>query len=56
MMGNTKNYKEKETIKERGTKRFRERVVEEKEAEKEIKDYERDLPVETNDEPVEHPL
>jgi hypothetical protein len=34
-----KNYKEKETLKERGTKRFQERLAEEKEAEKEIKQY-----------------
>ena len=34
-----KSYKEKETLKERGTKRFQERLAEEKEAEKEIKNY-----------------
>lgn len=34
-----KTYKEKETLKERGTKRFQERLAEEKEAEKEIKHY-----------------
>lgn len=33
------NYKEKETLRERGTKRYQERLVEEKEAEKEIKEY-----------------
>jgi hypothetical protein len=34
-----KSYKEKETLKERGTKRFQERLAEEKEAEKEIKQF-----------------
>jgi len=34
-----KSYKEKETLKERGTKRFQERLAEEAEAEKEIKNY-----------------
>jgi hypothetical protein len=34
-----KTYKEKETLKERGTKRFQERLAEEREAEKEIKNY-----------------
>lgn len=34
-----RTYKEKETLKERGTKRFQERLAEEKEAEKEIKNY-----------------
>ena len=34
-----KTYKEKETLKERGTKRFQERLAEEKEAEKEIKQF-----------------
>ena len=34
-----KNYKEKETLKERGTKRYQERLAEEAEAEKEIKQY-----------------
>jgi len=34
-----KNYKEKETLQERGTKKFRERVAEEKEANEEIKNY-----------------
>jgi hypothetical protein len=34
-----KNYKEQETLKERGTKRFQERIAEEKEAEQLIKDY-----------------
>lgn len=32
-------YKEKETLRERGTKRYQERLVEEKEAEQEIKQY-----------------
>jgi len=32
-------YKEKETLKERGTKRYQERLVEEQEAEEEIKQY-----------------
>jgi len=36
-----KNYKEKETLKERGTKRFQERLAEEKEAEKEIQNFEK---------------
>lgn len=35
----TKNYKEKENLKERGTKRFQERKAEEKEAEEEVKKY-----------------
>jgi len=35
-----KTYKEKETLVERGTKRFQERLAEEREAEKELKDYE----------------
>lgn len=34
-----KTYKEKETLKERGTKRFQERLAEEKEAEKEVKEF-----------------
>lgn len=34
-----KNYKEKETLRERGTKKYRERIAEEKEAEEEIKQY-----------------
>lgn len=34
-----KTYKEKETLQERGTKRYQERLAEEKEAEKEIKNY-----------------
>lgn len=33
------NYKEKETLRERGTKRYQERIVEEKEAEKEIEEF-----------------
>jgi hypothetical protein len=33
------NYKEIETIKERGKKRFQERLAEEKEAEREIKEF-----------------
>lgn len=38
-----RNYKEKETLVERGTKRFQERLAEEKEAEKELKEYEHNL-------------
>lgn len=38
-----KNYKEKETLKERGTKRFQERIAEEKEAEQLIKDFNLEL-------------
>ena len=34
-----KTYKEKETLKERGTKRYQERLAEEQEAEEEIKNY-----------------
>ena len=34
-----KNYKEKETIREKGTKRYQERIAEEQEAEQEIKNY-----------------
>ena len=33
------NYKEKETLRERGTKRYQERLVEEKEAEEEIAEF-----------------
>lgn len=48
-----KTYKEKETLQERGTKRYQERLVEQKEAEKEIKEYvlneeEDGLPVEND--------
>ncbi len=35
----TKTYKEQETLQERGKKRFQERVAEEKEAEREIKQF-----------------
>ena len=34
-----KSYKEKDTLRERGSKKFQERLVEEKEAEKEIKQF-----------------
>ncbi len=34
-----KTYKEKETLQERGTKRYQERLVEQKEAEQMIKEY-----------------
>jgi hypothetical protein len=34
-----KTYKEKENLKERGTKRYQERKVQEQEAEEEIKNY-----------------
>lgn len=36
---NSQKYKEKETLRERGTKKYQERLAEEKEAEKEIEDY-----------------
>lgn len=43
-MGNTRTkntkYKEKETLRKKGSKRYQERVNETKEAEQEIKDYE----------------
>ncbi len=35
----SRNWKEQESIKERGTKRYQERLVEEEEAEKEIRNY-----------------
>lgn len=35
----SKTYKEKDTLRERGTKKYRERIAEEKEAEDEIKQY-----------------
>lgn len=38
-----KNYKEKETIRERGKKRYLERISEEEEAEQEIKNYKPDV-------------
>lgn len=34
-----KNYKEKETIREKGTKKFQKRVAEEQEAEEEIQQF-----------------
>lgn len=34
-----RTHKEKETLQERGTKRYQERLVEQKEAEKEIKEF-----------------
>lgn len=36
----TKTHKEENTIKERGTKRYQERVAEEKEAEQQIREFE----------------
>lgn len=39
-MTKTRGYKEKETLVERGTKRYQERLAEEREAERELKDYE----------------
>ena len=43
-MGNTKTkntkYKEKEPFHRKGSKKYQERITEEKEAEKEIKEYE----------------
>jgi hypothetical protein len=41
-----KNYREKESLRERGTKRFQERLAEEKEAEKEINEFQLELPLE----------
>lgn len=38
-----RNYKEQETLKERGTKRYQERLIEEEEAERLIKEYEEEL-------------
>lgn len=38
--GKKKNHKEQDTLRKRGTKRYRERVTEEKESKQEIKDYE----------------
>lgn len=43
---NKKNYRELEHIKERGTKRYRERLIQEEEAEQEIKEFDREEPVE----------
>ena len=40
---NKKNFREKENIRERGTKRYRERLIEEKEGEKTIREYEEQL-------------
>ncbi len=37
-----KTYKEKETEKQRGKKRYLERIVEEQEADKEIEQYEKE--------------
>jgi len=42
-------YKEKETLRERGTKRYQERLVEEKEANEEIKQYQEEDQLEHND-------
>jgi hypothetical protein len=41
----SKNWKEKESLEERGTRRYIERIIEEKLAEQEIKEY-----IETDDE------
>jgi hypothetical protein len=40
-----KTYKEQENLRDKGTRRYIERIVEEKEAEKEIKEY-----IQTDDE------
>lgn len=52
-MTNSKNYKEKETLKERGTKRYRERIAQEQEAEEEIKQYEREEYIDSNDQRIQ---
>lgn len=49
-----KNYKEKETLKERGTKRYQERLVEEQEAENEIKDF--NLELDYHEETLDHDI
>ena len=41
-----KNYREQEHEKERGKKRFRERLAQEREADQEIKEYDRGEPIE----------
>lgn len=45
-MTGQKSYKEKENEKIRGKKRYLERVIEEHEAEQEIKEYDRNEPIE----------
>ena len=40
-----KNYKEQDNDKNRGKKRYRKRIVEEQEAEQEIKEYDRQEPI-----------
>lgn len=44
-----KNYKEKETIREKGTKKFQKRVAEEQEAEEEIQQFDLDKEENKND-------
>lgn len=41
-----KNYKEQEQDKTRGKKKYRERLAQEREAEQEIKEYDRGEPIE----------
>lgn len=53
MSNNTKTYKELENEKTRGKKRYLERITEEREADKLIKDYEQqDEESELNSEPI----
>lgn len=44
-----KNYKEKETIRTKGTKKFQKRVAEEQEAEEEIQQFDLDKEENKND-------
>jgi hypothetical protein len=51
-MTGIKTYREKETEKTRGKKRYIERIIEEKEADKEIKEYEEASDPEPLDAPI----
>ena len=51
-MTGIKTYREKETEKTRGKKRYIERIIEEKEADKEIKEYEDSLDPESVEIPI----
>lgn len=53
-MTGKKSYKEKETEQKFGKKRYLERVIEEQEAEQEIKDYDRNEPLEGDVTPEVH--
>ena len=52
-----KNYKELETLQKRGKRHYRERLVEEEEAEEQIKQYKRDEEIyEDNDSEIQNNL